>query len=71
MKKELIGKKAVIEYNNHMFEGTIINETKNMIWLETEKRSIKIIKQNAIIKIDNQVIQGKQIIKRPEDRIKK
>ena len=70
MKKELIGKKAVIVYNNQVLEGIIINETKNTIWLEKEKRCIKIIKQNAIIKLNGQIILGKQITKRPEERIK-
>jgi len=71
MKKELIGKYAEIQYIDKTFKGTIVDETKNMLYLETSKGIKKFIKKNSIIKIKNHVIKGKYITKRPEDRIKK
>jgi RNase P/RNase MRP subunit p29 len=71
MKKELIGLKARILFNNREFTGTIINETKNMLYLQTENNQIKkFIKKNTEIHTKNNKIMGKDIIKRPEDRIK-
>jgi RNase P/RNase MRP subunit p29 len=69
-KSEFIGKFAKITYNDRKFEGTIINETKNTIQLETKNKNITIIKKNAIIEIDGKSINGNYITKRPEDRIK-
>ena len=69
-KKELIGRCAKISYNGKVFEGHIIDETKNMIWLETNAKLIKIIKKNSIIQVNNEIIKGKDIAKRPEERIK-
>ena len=70
MKHELVGKTAQVAYNNRVIHGRIVDETKNMIHLETEGKIIKIIKKNAIITIGKQVIQGRDITKRPEERIK-
>jgi RNase P/RNase MRP subunit p29 len=67
---EIIGQDAEVRYNNKTFAGKIIDETKNMIYLETEKKIIKIIKKNATFKIQSKEIIGKDITKRPEDRIK-
>lgn len=69
-KGELIGKSAEVDYNNKVFTGTIIDETKNMVHLETKNKIIKIIKKNAKFRIGNQTIIGNEITKRPEDRIK-
>jgi RNase P/RNase MRP subunit p29 len=71
MKKEFIGKQAKVLYNAKVFQGIIINETKNTITMETTKNLVKIIKKNAIININGKTIQGKDITKRPEERIKK
>ncbi len=70
MKDELIGKDAQIGYNDRTFEGSIINETKNMIYLKTNSGIKKLIKQNVKIKISGMIISGKKIVKRPEERIK-
>jgi RNase P/RNase MRP subunit p29 len=70
MKKEIIGKTAVICYNNRKVHGIIVDETKNTVVLETDSKTIRILKKNASIMIDKQIIQGKDITKRPEDRIK-
>jgi len=69
-KKEFIGKTAEIMYAGKLFTGTVIDETKNTLTLETKTKQIKIIKQNAKITIQNYQINGKKIAKRPEDRIK-
>ncbi|MBN2422511.1 ribonuclease P protein subunit [Candidatus Woesearchaeota archaeon] len=72
LKKEFIGLKVRITYNDFTFKGTIINETKNLIYIKTDNNQIKkIIKKNAKIFTMNQTIDGKTIIKRSEDRIKK
>ena len=70
MKKEIIGKTAVVCYNNRTVNGIIVDETKNTVVLETESKTIRILKKDASITIDKQTIQGKDITKRPEDRIK-
>ena len=70
LKKELIGNRAKISYNNRSLEGIIINETRNMLELKTRKGVKKIVKKNSVIYIDGKMIQGKDIAKRPEDRIK-
>jgi RNase P/RNase MRP subunit p29 len=69
-KTGLIGKKTTAEYANILFEGIIIDETKNTVDLETSNGIKKLIKKNAIFKISGQKLNGKYITKRPEDRIK-
>ena len=70
-KQEFIGKKAEIKYSRSLFKGTIIGETKNLLYLKTQQKIVKVIKKNSIIKIGKHKINGKHITKRPEDRIKK
>ena len=69
-KQEFIGKKVEILYNQRVFVGTIQDETKNMLYLKTKERIIKIIKKSAMIKVEGKIIEGKKIAKRPEERIK-
>ncbi|PLW80267.1 hypothetical protein C0585_03890 [Candidatus Woesearchaeota archaeon] len=69
-KSELIGKEAIITTHNNTFNGKIIDESKNMIHLQTKEGVKKVIKKQATIKIDGKTIQGEKITKRPEDRIK-
>ncbi len=70
-KKEFIGKIAeVIDSTNKSnigIKGIIRDETKYLIMIENKK----LIKKNITIKINNVTIKGKQITKRPEERIKK
>jgi ribonuclease P protein subunit POP4 len=67
MKESLIGKQVKI---NHI-EGKIIDETKNTITIQT-KENQKIFEKNTIkLIINNQEIDGKSLIGRPEDRIKR
>lgn len=70
MKGELIGKVAKVIYNNRVFEGIIADETKNTIVMWQYDRKVTLLKQNSVIFIDEKKIQGKSIMKRPEDRIK-
>ena len=48
--------------------GTVIDETKNMLILDNGR---KLIKENIFIEMDGTVIDGKKIVGRPEDRIKR
>ena len=71
MKEELIGKEAEItESSGKTHKGTIVNETKNMLHLETKNKIKKFIKKTSKIKINVKTIEGEKIAKRPEDRIK-
>lgn len=70
MKEELIGRKTKVEYAGKTFFGTIIDETKNTLVLETDKKRVRIIKKNSAIEIGGRVIPGSSIAKRPEERIK-
>ena len=70
MKDELIGEKAEIKFNDKNFKGIIVDETKNMLSLETKNKIRKFIKKTIEIKINNKIIQGKKITKRPEERVK-
>ena len=70
MKGELIGKQADIENNGKTHKGKIIDETRNMLYLETNNKIKKFIKKTSKITIEWQTINGEKITKRPEDRIK-
>lgn len=71
MKQELIGCHAKVVYSGAELIGVITDETMHMLHLETSRGLKKIIKKNATIMINNITISGKDIDKRPEDRIKK
>lgn len=72
MKRELIGKRIkVIKSVNKAYigiTGTVIDETKNMLTLDDGR---KLIKENITIEIDGTVLDGKYIVGRPENRIKR
>ena len=70
MKHELIGEKAEITCNDKTYKGMIVDETKNMLSLETKNKIRKFIKKTIEIKINGKIIQGKKITKRPEERVK-
>ena len=69
----IIGKIAeVIEAKNRSLigiKGKIIDETKNTITIEAEKTKKKIIKTQVILKIDNNIVEGKKLAKRMEERL--
>jgi RNase P/RNase MRP subunit p29 len=72
MRRELIGKKITVKKSvNRAYigiTGTVIDETRNMLILDTKK---KLIKENIVIEVDGTVLDGKDIIGKPENRIKR
>jgi RNase P/RNase MRP subunit p29 len=70
MKGEFVGKKTTATYAGKTFEGIIIDESKNTITIQTQNKKITLIKKEAILKINDKLVDGKKITKRPEDRIK-
>lgn len=72
MKRELIGKKITVKKSvNRAYigiTGTVIDETRNMLILDTKR---KLIKENIVIEVDGTVLDGKDIIGKPENRIKR
>jgi len=73
-KGELIGSEIedVGSKNNTLvgLKGIVIDETKNTITIQN-KDIKKLLKSHITIKIDGEVVEGKTLQKRPEDRIKK
>jgi ribonuclease P protein subunit POP4 len=51
-------------------KGKVIDETKNTLTIKNKKIK-KILKSHVTLKINNTIIQGKSLIGRPEDRLKK
>ncbi len=74
MKEEIIGKKiTIIKSGNATLIGTkgkIIDETKNILTIETDGKVKKIIKDECVFEINGKVVDGKTISKRSEERIK-
>ena len=75
LKQEFIGLPVrVVECSDTTMkgmEGEIIDETKNMLVVETEQGIKKIAKKIATFEINGVVVEGKKIAYRPEDRIRK
>jgi ribonuclease P protein subunit POP4 len=69
LKGELIGLSTKVLGTN--IEGKIIDETKNMFIVEHEGKEKKIIKNSNEFEFDGIKIDGKLLIGRPEERIKK
>lgn len=78
-KSELIGSemKVIDSKNKNLIgmEGKIIDETRNMLIMETKKGNKNIIKSEVKIrlKMEGKIfdVDGKILVGRPEDRIKK
>jgi ribonuclease P protein subunit POP4 len=79
VRHELIGLKVKIAKSTdptQKFSGTVIDETYNMFVIETKGKEKRIPKKNSIfiftlpngMKVE---VEGKILISRPEDRIKK
>jgi len=70
-KGELIGSICeIISSKNETLiglKGKIIDETRNTITIQGKK----ILKSHVTLKINGKIIEGKDIKRRPEDRIKK
>lgn len=73
-REELIGSTAeVVSSKNSTLvgiKGKIIDETMKTIMIQGEKKK-RILKSHVILKINNQVINGADLVGRPEDRLKK
>lgn len=73
IRDEFIGKHIKIidakNKSNIGLEGVVIDETKNTFVIKNHKKR-KIIKENVTIMVDNRIIEGKKLTKRPEERIK-
>ena len=74
MKTELIGKKIrIIDSRNKSLigiEGFVVDETKNILVIENGKTR-KIVKDQCVFDVEGKKISGREIAKRPEERIKK
>lgn len=54
-------------------EGIIINETQNTIWIEMKGEKKIVPKKECVFEFDvgeKIIIEGKNVLKRPEDRVK-
>jgi len=71
-KKEIIGEKIIIVDSRNKsllgMKGNVVEETKNTITLSNGK---KLLKSHITIKINGEIVEGKTLQKKPEDRIKK
>jgi RNase P/RNase MRP subunit p29 len=72
---EFIGAKIkIIDATNRSLlglEGSVLDETKNLFKIKNNNQEEKIVlKKGAVFMIDNIIIKGDEIIKRPEERIK-
>lgn len=74
LQDEYLGKKIKITKSNiknqENIQGTIINETKNTFTILTNKGEKKILKNKKEFQIEQTLINGKKIQKKPEERIK-
>jgi len=75
LRQEFIGLKAKVLTSRDPslkgIEGIIIDETKNMLIIETNKGIKKIAKDIATFEIAGNIVNGKKIKYRPEERIGK
>ncbi len=78
--RELIGLKTVVSSRTdpalRCIAGTIRDETKNMLHIETKGRILKVPKENTTLLIELEpretvTINGDHLRFRPEDRVKK
>lgn len=74
IKQEIIGRKIeIIEADNKNLiglKGKVIWETKNMLVLKAKSKTKHLIKSQIKFRLGNQIINGKEMLKKPEDRIK-
>ncbi len=75
IKDELIGREICAQYLEKEFVGEIIDETKQMIRIRTKKKDVCLPKAQIKLKMEYEgnrlIINGKRLIGRPADRIKK
>ena len=78
-KDELIGKRVTVtKCTDPTFigvSGSVIDETKNTLLIQTEKSIKRIAKQSATFEFEDHgkkaIVEGSRLMYRPEDRIKK
>ena len=73
-KPTVIGRKVKVtmsknRYNNGI-EGIAIDETRNMVILDTEKGVKMLIKKENNFEIDGRFVEGNALTGRPEERVK-
>jgi len=72
LKKELIGMN--VRVIGKSIQGKIIDETKNMFTIKTKKGVKKIIKKNNkmefVINDEKIIVEGDNLVARPEERVK-
>ena len=72
---EIIGESVRVVASSNPSEiglhGRVVDESRNMFVIETEKGERRIIKKNVVIDMKGKIIHGKTILGRPEDRIKR
>ena len=79
IRHELIGLKLEVVKSKNLslvgIKGKIVDETKNTITIQTKDKMKKILKNQVVfnLKVGNKVFQvdGKVLVGRPEDRVKK
>ncbi len=73
-KDEFIGEKIEIikstDINKKGIKGLIVDETKNLFILITEDGEKRIPKKEITFKIKGQIFEGRELLKRPWERIK-
>jgi len=75
LRREFIGLRVrIIEATDKSLvglQGEIIDETKNMLIIESQGKIKKVAKDIAKFEIEGTIVDGKKIKYRPEDRIRK
>ncbi len=73
-RNRIIGKELTVLFSTNPCDlhitGRIVDETRNMMQVENEELKW-LIKKNVIVLLDGQKIDGKELIGRPGDRIKR
>ncbi len=74
LQAEWIGDRIeVVEAANKTFlgvSGVLLDETKNMLTVETGKGVKRVPKQGIVFTINNQLVDGSRVVMAPEERIK-
>jgi ribonuclease P protein subunit POP4 len=79
LQHELIGLQITVDESTNGtlvgLRGTVVNETRNMLVIETAQRVEKSVSKASnwfIVTLDDRVrVKGDRLVARPEDRIKK
>ncbi len=64
---------SVIEANNPSIKGMaglIVEETLRSLLLSTKKGEKRVLKRGLLLKIGEAIVNGDELLRRPEDRIK-